>query len=130
MVLQYFLTLARLVRVFLFLEIALILPPEGVSWIELVLLLVLAVWGGTVNYVARVKRGVIARFSIVELLGEWLISGFSGICMWLVCVHFSVPDFLTALFVALAGHAGGRTVYAFESLLDARLKSLVKRLEP
>jgi len=38
----------------------------------------LACIGGTANYIGKVKKNKEKAFSIVELLGEWVLSGFAG----------------------------------------------------
>ena len=39
---------------------------------------IIAVWGGTANYIARIKQSK-ANFNLFELVGEWTISAFAGI---------------------------------------------------
>lgn len=94
----------------------------------LFLMLGLAIWGGTVNYLSRIKRGVVARFSVLELLSEWVISGFSGFLVWLLCQNFGIDEYLTAAFVGIAGHAGGRTVFILENAFNKQLDALANKI--
>ena len=91
--------------------------------------MILALWGGTVNYITRIKRGVVGKFSAIELLGEWCISGFSGLLVWLLCQNFGIPEYLTAAMVGVAGHAGGRTVFILERYLNRYLDNLTTKLK-
>jgi len=76
----------------------------------------LAIWGGTASYVSRLKKSK-GCFSLVELLGEWTISGFSGIITAYVCNHFELEFFMTAALAGMAGHMGGRSIFLIEKLL-------------
>ena len=42
------------------------------------LFLIMAFAGGTANYISKVKSNHHNAFSVLELLGEWVVSGFSG----------------------------------------------------
>lgn len=90
------------------------------------MMFVLAAWGGLVNYLTRVKRGAVQCFSVVELLGEMCISCFSGLLVYLIGENYGVPPLLLAAMVAVAGHAGGRTVFYLETLFNSRLDAMTK----
>ena len=80
----------------------------GYTW-----LLIIAIWGGTVSYMSRLKKNK-TTFSVVELLGEWMVSGFAGIITALLLedMGFS-PHFIMGC-AGMAGHMGGRAVYLLE----------------
>lgn len=79
-----------------------------------------AVWGGTTNYVSRMKRGL-TPFSIPELLGEWLISGFAGMASAYGCLALGYSFELTMFCAGIAGHMGGRLIFIIETLFVKRL---------
>jgi hypothetical protein len=83
-----------------------------------------AIWGGTAGYVGKVKR-LGKPFSLVELIGEWAISGFSGVITGLLCVSYGVDAYVTTAIAGVSGHMGSRTIYLLESLgrkyIEARL---------
>lgn len=82
---------------------------------------VIALWGGTASYISRMeKRGL--PFSLAELIGEWVISGFSGVATALICVNLNVSFELTAAASGIAGHMGGRAIAVLESLWLNRAK--------
>lgn len=76
--------------------------------------LVLALWGGTVSYIGRIRKGKLA-FSFAELIGEWSISGFTGIITAYICAEMQFSFYMTAALVAISGHMGGRALSIFEN---------------
>ena len=90
-------------------------PVLNYAW-----LLLLAIWGGTSNYISRIKKQKIP-FSIAELLGEWVISGFSGVITFYACIALGWGDAFTAIATGVAGHMGGRAMGMFESWLASRI---------
>lgn len=98
--------------------------PNNISVLAIVLMSCLALWGGTVNYLTRLRKGTVEKFSFIELVGEWCISGFSGILVYLIGANYGVPPLLLAAMVAVAGHAGGRTVFYLETVFHGKLDQL------
>lgn len=89
----------------------------GLGWIWL---MILALWGGTVNYISRTRKEK-TPFSLVELIGEWTIAGFAGVITGLICMEYQVSQYLTFAAVAISGHAGGRAIFMFERYLLNRM---------
>ncbi len=81
----------------------------------------LAIWGGTANYISRVRKEGM-KFSIIELVGEWSISGFAGVITALVCQAMEVNMLMSYALVGIAGHAGGRAIFVFESAFQDKIK--------
>jgi hypothetical protein len=88
------------------------LVDTGLGWVWFV---VLAIWGGTANYISRVRKDNM-KFSTVELIGEWSISGFAGVITALLCMEMGMSTLLTYALVGISGHAGGRAIFVLESL--------------
>jgi len=80
----------------------------------------MALWGGTASYISRIKKNACC-FSIVELMGEWFISGFAGIITAHVCISFDFSFHQTAFFVGISGHMGGRGLFIVENIVKNRL---------
>ena len=80
----------------------------------------LAAWGGTVNYITR-KKSDKSPFSVVELIGEWVISGFSGLITAFICQEMQMPFMYTAAACGVAGHMGGRGIFLIEVFLKKRI---------
>ena len=89
----------------------------GLGWIWL---MILALWGGTVNYISRTRKDK-TPFSLVELIGEWTIAGFAGVITGFICMEYQVSQYLTFAAVAISGHAGGRAIFMFERYLLNRI---------
>lgn len=102
--------------------------PNNYNLFTYLWMVFIASWGGAVNYISRLKRGVVTRFSFIELLGELVISGFSGVLTFWLCEAMSVDPLITAASVGIAGHAGGRTVYFLEQIMVNRLERIAKKL--
>ena len=84
---------------------------EQIGYIWLV---TLAIWGGTASYLSRIKQRKLP-FSFVELVGEWMISGFSGLLTAYVCAEAGLSWHMTAFFTGIAGHLGGRGLFLLEA---------------
>ena len=76
---------------------------------------ILAIWGGTANYISRVRKEGM-KFSTVELIGEWTVSSFAGIITALLCQEMQISELLTYALVGISGHAGGRAVFVLENM--------------
>ena len=82
---------------------------------------VLAIWGGTANYITRRKKDKSMPFSLIELLGEWVISAFAGILTALICAEMGMSYYMTAAVAGVAGHMGGRAIFMLELAIQKRL---------
>lgn len=83
-------------------------------------LVVIALWGGTASYISRIRTRKLP-FSLIELIGEWCISGFAGIVTMYVCVDLGFAPAMTAAITGIAGHMGGRAIYVIENHLLSRI---------
>lgn len=86
--------------------------------------ILLAVVGGTLNYISRVKRDPELSFSLIELLGEWFAAGFVGLMTAYVCAYMEMGFPLTAALCGISGHMAGRIVY----IIDVRGQSIIERI--
>lgn len=91
----------------------------GFAW-----LVIIAIWGGTASYLGRLKKKK-GKFSMVELIGEWTISGFAGIITAYFCQEFSLSFFMTAALAGISGHMGGRAIFLIEQIFEKKAKSLI-----
>lgn len=80
---------------------------------QYVWLMVIALWGGTASYISRVKRGE-RPFSVIELIGEWFVSGFAGVMCMYICMYLEMSTPITAAATGIAGHMGGRAIFLIE----------------
>lgn len=84
-------------------------------------LLGLAIWGGTVNYLTRIKQGKVEKFSFAELVGEWTISGFAGVLTFYICSELELSWNMIAFFSGISGHLGGRAIFIFENYFKSKV---------
>lgn len=77
-------------------------------------ILLVAMWGGTASYIAKIKANK-TKFKVFELLGEWCISGFSGLLTVYICFELELSWQMTAFMAGIAGHMGGRAITIFEN---------------
>lgn len=98
--------------------------PDGnggqtLSWFSTLwawfLLIGLSLWGGTANYVRKLKQNK-QPFSVVELIGEWVISGFAGFIAALACIELGFSFAIAAAAAGVAGHMGGRSIFILEQV--------------
>lgn len=103
--------------------------PNNYNFITYAWMLFIACWGGVVNYISRLKKGVVKTFSFAELMGELTISAFSGVITYWICQSYEVEPLMTAVWVAISGHAGGRTVFVLEDFFNSKLDRLIGRTD-
>lgn len=97
--------------------------PFGYSVVTYVWVLLLAIWGGVVNFIQRLKRGEAKAHNIVELIGEVVISAFVGVVTFYLCELSNFPQILTAALVAISGHMGTRALFVFERAVEKIIKN-------
>lgn len=78
----------------------------------------LAIWGGTANYLARIKRNA-GTFSMMELVGEWTVSAFAGVITAFFCLEYGLSFYATAALTGVSGHMGGKAITMFEGFFAA-----------
>lgn len=88
------------------------------SWLFLILL---SLWGGWASFVRKMREGHARAWNITELVGELVISGFTGIVTAHLCDAAGAPDPLKYALVGIAAHMGSRALFKMESVLNAKL---------
>lgn len=89
--------------------------PLQYSLREYGVILGIALLGGAAGWVQRVKKGE-ADASLPALVGELMISAFSGLIAFWVCESFEWSPLITAAVAGMAGHAGGTGIAWLEKL--------------
>ena len=84
----------------------------------------MAIWGGTASYLSRLKKAN-GLFSIAELFGEWMISGFAGITTAYFCQSYGFDFYMTASLTGIAGHMGGRGIFIIENAIKNRVENWI-----
>lgn len=93
-------------------------PPENTGWLTQIFpwawVVFLAMWGGTVNFIQKVRTGEVSRWSITEFIGELVTSGFAGVLTYMICQWGGINAWITAALVGIAGHMGSRAIFRME----------------
>lgn len=99
-------------------------PNNYVSLLQFIGFAALALWGGFVSYYQRFLR-VGREFRLMIFVGELSTSALAGIVTFYLCRAYDISEPLTAAFVALAGHAGGKLLEMAETIMRRKASSLV-----
>lgn len=83
--------------------------------------LLFAIIGGLANYASRVKSGQTRGWSLHELAGDMLISGFVGTVALLLCRESGLSDYITGATVGMSGHLGSRALFIAERVIRSKL---------
>lgn len=85
------------------------------EWVAYGWVMVLAMLGGGVGYMQKVKSGRV-KFRWLALGVELLTSGFVGLLTYFLCHSSGVSDPLTAVMVGVSGHMGTRALMQLEAV--------------
>lgn len=94
--------------------------PETYAWLTYAWVFALASWGGIVGYIRKVKTGLSPRFSLTEMIGEIVTSGFFGLLTFWAAQAAGLDQLMTAVLVGISGHAGARTIFILERVLQKK----------
>ncbi len=73
--------------------------------------------GGTVRYIQKIKNGY-CRFSVTELVGEWVISGFVSILTFLLCSSSHLDLYLSVFLCGVTAHMGSSAIVLLEKVAE------------
>ena len=91
--------------------------PEGYGLITYLWVLGLAMWGGVAGFMSKVKNGSVRPFSLMEFIGEIVVSGLVGVCTFFLCEWAGLDQLFTAAAVGITGHMGSRGVMLLERVI-------------
>lgn len=74
----------------------------------------MALLGGLVSWIMKVRAGNQQARSLTFLVGELCISCFAGLLCYLMCSNAGLSSNLTACMVGAAGHMGTRAIIEIE----------------
>ena len=83
-------------------------------------IILLAIWGGVVNFFRKMRTGEVRAFNLTEFIGEIVTSGFVGILTFWLCEAAGFHSLMTAAFVGISGHMGSRGIFMLEKFLSAK----------
>lgn len=93
----------------------------GYGWITYSWVFALSMLGGVANFFRKLKAGAARPFNFAELIGEIIISGFVGVCTFLLCEAARFNPLLSAALIAISGHMGSRAIFQLEQFYTRRL---------
>jgi hypothetical protein len=103
--------------------------PQNYSFVTYAWVFAMAMLGGVAHNIKKLKDGTLARFSLSELVGDLIISGFLGVVTFFLCEYAELEPILTAAIVGMSAHQGTRGIYFIEELIARRLKIDLKKDE-
>ena len=74
----------------------------------------LSLWGGVASFARKLRAGEARPFNLTEFAGEIFISGFVGVCTFLLCSGAGLDPLQTSPLVAISGHMGSRGIFLLE----------------
>lgn len=77
-------------------------------------MLAVALLGGLVSWIAKVRKGDASPYNIMHLVGELATSAFAGLLAFWLCAYLNTPGPLMACLVGVSGHMGTRAIGMFE----------------
>lgn len=75
------------------------------------------------QYWASNERPHCWKCALVRLTADLLTSGFCGILMFWIAVHFEWSGVIAAALAGICGHMGSRTLFLIERILIKRLET-------
>lgn len=89
--------------------------PLSYSLAEYGLMLGVAIAGGIVAWIRKVRTGEYQPWSLGQLIGEMAISAFAGLlCFW-GCEYLALPQLLTASLAGISGLASSKLLATAEA---------------
>lgn len=94
--------------------------PTSYSWLTYAWVVLLASWGGVVNFMRKVRTGVARPFNVAEFIGELATSAFVGVITFWLCEMAMLDPLLSAALVGISGHMGSRAIFHLEEVFKSR----------
>lgn len=101
--------------------------PTQITLKQYGFILGVALLGGIVSWVAKVRRGEAAPWAVSAFIGELSTSAFAGLLAFWLCTWAGTPQMLMACIVGVAGHMGTRAIGLLEVWAEKRWNSLVEQ---
>lgn len=83
-------------------------------------MLAIALLGGLVSWITKVRKGEASAYNVMQLVGELATSAFAGLLAFWLCAYMNTPGPLMACLVGVAGHMGTRAISVFERWAEQR----------
>ncbi|MDR1668578.1 MAG: phage holin family protein [Oscillospiraceae bacterium] len=95
-----------------------------INWIEMLINIVLASFGGLVRRMTELERKADKKVPLSYFIFGSAISMFVGVVVYLLCKNFGAAQLLTAGLTALAGYMGSPVLDLLSDIVKKRIKKL------
>lgn len=102
--------------------------PQTWSLTTWLLLIVMILLGGITSWYRRVKEGHARAFNLIELAGEFAISGLVGFTGFVVAQHYFSNDGMAAAAAGISAHFATRLIFSAEGLIEIGAKRLASKI--
>lgn len=89
----------------------------------------MSLMGGFVNWYGRVKAGHARVFNFVEIIGEFVVSGFVGLGVFMAMVGVGFDIGISAPAAGVGGHMGTRLLFLLERYTEKRFNAMMKGMK-
>lgn len=96
--------------------------PLHVPLAEYGLMLGVAILGGLVSWIRKVRAGELAPWSLSQLIGEMVIAAFAGLLTFWACDWAGLPTTVTACLTGISGMAGSKGLVLAEQAAEMWFK--------
>lgn len=87
--------------------------PENWTYIEILGLALMAIWGGFVTYILDIRKNN-RKFRWLDAFMQIAVSGFAGVLCMLGAMYYELPLTLMGFVCGISGFAGSKVLAAFE----------------
>jgi hypothetical protein len=101
-----------------------------ISWdgfLQLMPVVVVALLGGLVSFISKVRSGDTRIWNFSEFFGDMFTSSIAGIFFYWICRGLELNEWFTAAIIGMAGHAGSRGIFMLEKTVEAKWKTTLKK---
>lgn len=98
--------------------------PENYAFISYVWIFALAMFGGAVSYLRKLKNG--RKWKVTDFLVEMITAAFAGLITFFLCNWVGIDNIGTAALTGISGHFSSKAITLFGKILDKFLGKLGK----
>ncbi len=99
--------------------------PSTYTLLTYAWVIILAAWGGAVNFINKVRKGEARACNLAEFIGEIVTSGFAGVLTFWLCEAADINPLITAALIGISGHLGSRAIFLMERWATAKFMNNV-----
>lgn len=100
--------------------------PTNYSLLTYAWVFSLAMLGGVVSFMRKVRDGVARTFNFTEFIGEIVTSGFAGLLTFWLCEAADLNKLVSAVLIGISGHMGSRAIFKLEKWAEEKLGAVGK----